>query len=258
MSLPCLYLYGVVRAGTEIPADLPGIDGEGSVSTINGGRLGALVGHTSRDGFESDEPPDPAWVVPRALNHEFVVEQMLQRGPILPVRFGALFSTRDAVAAWTALNHDAIARFLDHVADKQEWTLKIQVETDAALDTLVDRDPAWSEKARRLPASAGARYFQEKRLREEARQHVRLQARAATETVRRAACALAEERILVARKSDQPGVEPVASLAYLVPRDQVADLLNQARRVAAESACLRLIPSGPWPPAHFCPPLRES
>jgi len=249
------YLHGVMRAGTEIPAGLTGIEDDAPVCAVDCGRLVALTSVVSRDGFESDGPADPAWVVPRALQHELVIETMLQRGPILPVRFGALFSTQEALAAWLAANQEAIIRFLDHVAGKEEWTLKVHVELEAALESLVAQDPVWAAKAGLLPASRGTRYFQEKRLREEARQHVRRAARVAVETVRIVARALAEERVLVPHKPDAQDVEPVLRSAYLVPSHLVSAFLDRVRQAAGATACLRLDPSGPWPPSHFCPLL---
>jgi hypothetical protein len=251
------YLYGVMRAGIEIPSDLSGIDADHSVGVITCGQLAALTSVVPLDDFESDEPADPAWIVPRALRHELLIEKMLSRGPILPVRFGALFSSRTALATWVSFNHEAIVRFLDHVAGKEEWTLKVDVLMEAAFETLIALDPAWALKARLLPASPGARYFHEKRLREEARRDVRERARVATEMVRMAACALAEERVLVPKKPDGHDVEPVAHLAYLVPCERVSTLWDQVAQATGNIACLRLIPSGPWPPSHFCPPLLQ-
>jgi hypothetical protein len=249
------YLYGIVRADTEIPAGLPGLEADAPVRALHCGPLTALFSLVPRDDFETEAPADPAWIVPRALRHEHLIEKVGLLGPILPVRFGALFSTRDALEAWLSFNNDVILRFLDHVAGKDEWAVRVDALLDRALEALVEQDPEWALKARLLPVSPGTRYFHEKKLRDQARQQVRQMARNATERVRHAARALAEERILVPRKPDQPDVEPVAHLAYLVPRGVVPALLEQWRQATGNAPCLRLVPSGPWPPAHFCPPL---
>ena len=150
-----------------------------------------------RADFESDEPADPAWVVPRALRHELLIEKMASHGPILPVRFGALFSTPDALAAWMSLNHEAITRFLDHVAGKEEWTLKVNVETGTSLR---DLDRARSRRGRTRRGDCrrrpGTRYFHEKRLRDEAQASMSRRERARDRNGATAARALAEERVL--------------------------------------------------------------
>ena len=109
--------------------------------------LAVVTSVVERDVFESDAPSDPEWVVPRVLRHERVVETVLSRGPILPVRFGALFATRQALMAWVAANRAAISGFLDHVSDKEEWTVRIHVELGTALDILMAREPDWIARA---------------------------------------------------------------------------------------------------------------
>ena len=153
------YLYGVMRAGAELPSRLVGIDDD-PVDFLVRGQLAALYSVVPRDDFESAAPTDPAWVVPRALRHEQVVETMHATGPILPVGFGALFSTPEA--PWLAgyrLNDEAIGRFLDHVAGKEEWTLKVHVDLDLALESLIAHDPAWAEQSPEAACVAGGALF---------------------------------------------------------------------------------------------------
>ena len=39
---------------------------------------------------------DLAWVAPRALRHEEVILTVMEQGPVLPVRFGTVFSSLDS------------------------------------------------------------------------------------------------------------------------------------------------------------------
>ena len=165
------YLYGIMRAGTEIPAGLPGIDDDAPVCAFDCGRLAASTSLVPRDGFESDGPADPAWVVPRALRHELLIEKMLAPGPILPVRFGALFSTtqrtRGPGCRSTATRSPCSSTMSPA---RKSGRSRFRSRLEAAFETLIARDPAWAEKARSAWRLApGTRYFQEKRLREEAR-----------------------------------------------------------------------------------------
>ncbi|MFI5456041.1 MAG: GvpL/GvpF family gas vesicle protein [Isosphaerales bacterium] len=255
MSRLGTYLYGVMRAGTESPEGVRGIEADTPVCVLDCANLAVVTSLVPLDAFEGDGPEDPAWVVPRALQHEVVIETMMARGPILPVRFGTLFTTPAAIAELVAANREAVARFLDHVADKEEWTLKVHVELGSALESLVMDDPAWAQRVGRLSASPGTRYFQEKRLREEARQEVRRAARAVALQVHTVARGLAEERVLAPRRPDRQDVEPVLHSAYLVPRPSVPAFLDRVQQAAGAMSSLRLAPSGPWPPSHFCPLL---
>ena len=78
MSGDSTYLYGVVRAVTEVPPGLQGID-DGAVCAINCGDLAAIFSVVPRDDFESDKAADPAWVVPRALRHDYPTISMFCR-----------------------------------------------------------------------------------------------------------------------------------------------------------------------------------
>jgi Gas vesicle synthesis protein GvpL/GvpF len=257
MSQRVTYLYGITRSGTELPDEVPGIEDDAPIEVFDCDGLAAVISDVERAGFESDDPSDPEWVVPRALRHELVVETVLNRGPILPVCFGALFATRQALGSWIDANRGAISRFLDHVSDKQEWTIKMIVELGSALESLAARDPGWAARALGLSSSPGARYFQEKQLRAEAQRHVRQSALAAAERLRTELCGLADERLLAPRKPDRADVEHVLHSAYLVPRQSVAAFLEWVDQIEKTTACSRLEPSGPWPPSHFCPRLED-
>jgi hypothetical protein len=47
----------------------------------------------------------------------------------------------------------------------------------------------------------------------------------------------------------------VSTLAFLVPRDGVGDFLARVAPVAARAADVAVVPTGPWAPSSFAPPL---
>lgn len=257
MSNYITYLYGLTRSGTEIPDGLLGIEDRSPIQVLECGELAAVTSVVELDVFESDAPSDPQWVVPRALRHEHVVETVLSRGPILPVRFGALFATRQALETWVDVNRAAISGFLDRVSDKEEWAVKIHVELGTALDTLMRREPDWAARGRDLCASPGTRYFQEKRLRADAERRVRQTARVAAERFRADVRRLAEERLLTPRQAERTDTEHVLHAAYLVPRQSVTTFLELIKQAGKGTACLGVAFTGPWPPSHFCPRLEQ-
>ncbi len=251
------YVYGVIPKGVAPAASLPGIDDESPVRVADYPQMAALVSDVSLDAFESDAAAETGWIIPRALRHERVVDALARLGPILPVRFGAVFATREALDSWMVSNERAVRLFLDSVRDKEEWTLKVNLELKRALECLVAVNLAWAEKVAGMSRSPGTRYFQEKTLRVLAQQHMQIQARAAVDRLRTNLSELADERLLALRKPEQCGIEPVMHAAYLVPRDSVAGFLGLVRQAADDAPCLTLLPAGPWPPSHFCPQLLE-
>jgi hypothetical protein len=55
------------------------------------------------------------------------------------------------------------------------------------------------------------------------------------------------------RRRDPAGLS--SSLAFLVPRDGVADFLARVAPVAARAGAVAVVPTGPWPPSSFAPRL---
>ena len=263
-----VYLYGFVPRGTTLDLGrLEGIDESGPVRALDLGGSTAVVVDVDLDAFEmamTNGPnggPDPDWVVPRALRHERVLDVVLDRSPVLPVRFGALFSSVGALAAMAAEHDAAIALFLESLGDKREWSLRGYVDLDAAADRLLEADPELSARRARLPDAPGARYFQEKKLREDARREARRAASAAPSAVRRALRAVATDvRTLPLRSDEDPRREMILHEAVLLARGTEPVALADAERAATEavSGLLTLEPTGPWPPFHFCPGLDGS
>lgn len=64
------------------------------------------------------------WVAPRALRHEEVVIAAMEQGPVLPVRFGTVFSSLVAVTEALRLRQDVFEKFFQNTAGMNEWILK--------------------------------------------------------------------------------------------------------------------------------------
>ena len=248
------YLYGFARSGTPVPEDLAGIEEGMPVRVLELACLTAVVSEVPVEPFESDAMTDLAWLVPRAVRHERLLESVRAGGPVFPVRFGALFSTREALESWASANRESIDGFLRHVADKDEWTITINLEVGSALDSLAAADPVWAARARTGVFSRYAIFSGKTVARGRAR-HARKRGRDAADRVRGAVHTLAEERLLAPRRPAVADLEPVLHAAYLVPRPAVSEFHERARRAAGNLECTRLECSGPWPPSHFCPPL---
>jgi hypothetical protein len=51
------------------------------------------------------------------------------------------------------------------------------------------------------------------------------------------------------------GSNLAASVAFLVPRAEVADFLTRIAPIASRAIGVAVVPTGPWPPYSFVPPL---
>ena len=275
-----LHLCCLARAGLPAPSRQVGTASAREtpdVSVVEVDGLAAIATPVALEAFSGAAGErnlqDPAWLIPRACAHEEAIEAVMQAGPVLPVRFGAVFSSRDALADFVAAHGRDIRRFLNYVADKEEWGVKVFGDLGRMREHLLAADPAFAERRRRLPATPGARYFQEKRLAADADRAVRLRCRAAAEEVQAAVHGAVVDlcRLRVqanpqsaTRSSETPtgvrnpqSMEMVLNLAVLVHRERIADFRRQVERLAAgrSEQGMSMTASGPWPPFNFCPAL---
>jgi hypothetical protein len=260
-----LYLYGFIpRAGNLELSGINGIDADGPVRALDLGSSRAVVGSVRVEAFEAamssgvDGGPDPSWIIPRALKHQAILGEVLDRSPVLPARFGTLFSSTEALEGLAKTHQRAIARFFDDLGDRREWSLRGYHDPDGAVELLLEADPNLSSRRRALPESPGTRYFLEKKLREEARRVAAEAARHAADEVRRALRALTGDvRSLPLRGVEAPGREMVLHETFLLPPAATAEALAAVEWASASTVAglLTLEPSGPWPPFHFCPDL---
>jgi hypothetical protein len=252
-----VYLYCFTPPG--VPAEPP--DGESSGrGRLIAGEVAAVFSTVPLADWQGPAAEahlqDSQWVIPRALAHEQVIEKHLARGPVLPVRFGAIFSSEAALLEFMRPRLGEISQFLDRMRELEEWSLKGYLHSEAAEQWVALSDPALAERRQRLPAAPGARYFQEKRLQAEIQERARQLGRTLAESLAADLTAPAVEvRPLGSRPPDDSGREMILHAALLLPRVSVGAFRDYAERVQAahRDRGLTLEITGPWPPFNFCP-----
>lgn len=206
---------------------------------------------------------DIAWLGPRALQHESVIESVMAHGPVLPLRFGSLFSSAAALQAWLEAAAPRICEFLSgDAAACEEWAIKGWLHPEQAAAARLAADPRFQA----LPAAPGARYLREQKLRQEIERSVRAWARGVGEELvgglHELGVAARPLRVLGGQAGKQGGGRPeeaVFHFALWVPRARLAQigqrLQSQQAELAAQGLTLDL--TGPWPPYSFCPQLGD-
>lgn len=261
-----VYLYCFTRRGAVREIKAAGVDERGTVTTLETGAAAAVFSAVPLCEFAGDGAPSKAqdlqWIIPRACQHERVIEEVMRTAPVLPVRFGTVFSSAAVLEKFVAERGAEVARILDRLSDKEEWAVKGFVDLDRAKEWLMASDPILAECRRRLPEAPGARYFQQKSLDAKAEEAVRLWRRGVIDHVR---ALLAPHAVDACPLRPQPknltgcDAEMIFNAAYLLLRSDIDTFREQVARVGALYAGqgLTLEVSGPWPPYNFCPPLRE-
>ena len=263
MNDTAVYLFGFARLEPVRGFVYAGFEEIGTAGPWEIEGLAVLVSPVPQGAIESGltrEPPDPSWIVPRALHHERVIEAALAKAPVLPVRFGCVFSSQEALEGVVRQHRDPIEAFLHDIVDLEEWSLKAYLDLGQAEQVLLETDPVLSPRYRGLPTSPGTRYFLEKRLRASARDEARRAGRKAAARVRHAVMETGvRHQVLSAQGEDGGGRELLLKLALLIPRGRLDEVFATAEGAPAEAGAVPLVleRSGPWPPYHFCPSLGE-
>lgn len=259
-----LYLFCLARLSLlPQPLEGHGLEARNPLAVASLGDLAAVYCTVSRDEFSGPDSEsrlqDLSWVGPRVCRHQEVVEAVMRRSPVLPARFGTLFSSRERLHEVLRVHHDAVLEFLDQMAGQEEWAVKGMLDRARALEAHLN-----VLLAREAPGLAGLtpgrRYLAEQRLRGEAEKelHRWLRKAGAGLAAELQDCALRQcQRPLPERGGNGSPRETVLNWAFMVPIPAAA-----AFKARIEAANRRHAPwgleftcTGPWPPYSFCPTL---
>ncbi len=257
-----VYLYCFANPALVSTVEAMGVDGKNPVFLLTYRDVCAVASLVSSEEFEGESAENRmgelTWVGPLACRHEDVVEQVMLRSPVLPVRFGTIFGSNESLEDRLKKHHDAIRHFLDTVSGKDEWAVKVLLDRGRAicpyfrqvLDA-VDADES---------LSPGALYLEQRRMRSGSKEALnrRLEeiCKNTGEQLGRIAVELRVRKTL-AREALGNGVEMIGNWAFLVSRDSAPDFCALACEANGTVPGLVFEVSEPWPPYSFCPSLEE-
>jgi hypothetical protein len=209
-----IYLYGIAPRVTDLPRTR-GIDGA-PLQTVDTEPLSAVCSAHERLDLRLDE--QSAW------EHERVVEELMELGPVLPARFGTTFESASAVRLALEREVETLECGLARVCGCVELAVRV----------------------RTLPADeAGARGDGARFVSDMLQAHQRREA-ILTRTVEplRAVAVSSRESATASRDA---GV----SVSYLVRAHDVDRFCAEVRRIQQENRQLALSCTGPWAPYSF-------
>jgi len=162
-------------------------------------------------------------------SHEAVVEHLMRRGPVLPLRFGTMLGDERALRAILRERREDLASGLERVRGRVELSVRV----------------LGAPAAERPQTKDGGRAYLMAR-----REAYRRAERAAGE-VHKPLAALAHDARLRA-----PAPPPaILAAAYLVDRPRVGAFKARVGALAAARADASIVGTGPWPPYSFVPEL---
>lgn len=200
---------------------------------------------------------DPKWLLPKIKRHEEIVRSVT--GPVIPVKFGILYTSRERVLTVLRSGYAALYAFLEFVRDKEEWGVKVYADDGVIQRRVADFSEPLQELDRRLSsATPGEAYLLGRKRADLVQQEAKsLFDRLADEIYHQVLPFSVEGRrsALLSRRATGKEGEMILNAAFLLRKSEVTRFTEQLDVLAArhERHGLSLEVSGPWPPYNFCP-----
>ena len=235
------YVFGVADAGLAVERE--------GLQLVREGPLAALVAPVDPNEFTEEQLNDRPWLEEKVLAHEGVLSRYLRDGPVVPLRFGAIYRRLDDVVELLDERRDELTEDLERVRGRVELGVKGWIERARLEETLAQKRTA-------SHASAPGRAYLE---RKQVERDVAAEASALLADVARSAHARLTELAVdaVVSRPQPPELtgrteQMFLNTAYLVPaeddtlRREVAALDEQHRELGVSFET-----TGPWPPYNF-------
>jgi hypothetical protein len=138
------YVYGIVGSDVEVRPNTKGLgDPPSTVEVVRDGEVAALVSQVDLD-RPLGQPDD-------LLAHQRLLDDTIVAAPVLPIRFGAVLDSRDAVIhELLEPQEEAFAEALADLDDELQYVLYAQYEERPLIRDIVEADPEIGELAGQL------------------------------------------------------------------------------------------------------------
>ena len=127
-----VYVYGVARSDLVLPENLVGVRGA-QVRICEIGAIAAVVSNIDVDVIRAERKNLSA--------HQAVQTAIAKDADVLPVAFGMISDSEDALCALLADNEDVLVGELDRVAGRVEMTVRLRWQQEDTFRIFVERFP---------------------------------------------------------------------------------------------------------------------
>jgi hypothetical protein len=258
------YVYGIVEGDSSQPVEgLPeeGIDPAYPVYALPYQGIQAVVSRVSLQEFGQERLEanlnDIKWVEAKVCAHQGVLEAVLARRTLIPMKFCTIYRSEERVQEMLAQYHADLANTLSRLAGKQEWGVKVYFDREALaqkVDEISDKVKAL--KSKMATKSSGAAYFLKKKLEETIAEEIE---RLSDEAAQRSHDLLSSQadastiNSLQSKEITGRKEEMLLNGVYLVAEDTLAAFRIQLADLEKEYGDLgfHYEMTGPWPPYNF-------
>ena len=249
-----LYVYAVTR--DAIAPEVDGVDGTRHFGTVTIDGIGAVFTPVSGEAFSQEaidaRAGDLEWLGAIGYRHQDVVSDLMKRTAIVPLRAFTLFSSEEALRAFLDEQREMLAKMLERLDGKQEWTLRVEFDPARWSESLTSRvAPLGALQDEIASAAPGKAFLLRKKFDDEKKKASHAAEQDVLAEIERLVIeSLACETIAETRER-RDGAFP--QINVLLNRDEEALLqelhAKMAERYEPEGVTLGL--TGPWPPYTF-------
>ena len=108
---------------------------------------------------------DINWIAPQAAIHQKVIQEVDKLAPLLPTKFGTLFSAIPVIHSFLNKHEATIKEFFRTTANSKEWVLKGRLLKEQYVESVFNQRVASHQT--NLSLKEGTRYLQEKKIKSE-------------------------------------------------------------------------------------------
>jgi hypothetical protein len=129
-----IYVYGILPADIEVAAGIPGVgEHPGLLRDVRFNGLAALISEVDSSGWLGS-PAD-------LRTHQEILDATAAEVPVVPLRFGTILASEDAVAEdLLGAHHDEFTAALDQLEGRTEFQVKGRYVKDAVLAEVLSQD----------------------------------------------------------------------------------------------------------------------
>jgi hypothetical protein len=239
---PGLYVYGVVETGSlsgavttpGITGDLPSlVDVDGLTAVVCGVDVAEFEGEALERNVAS-----PEWLEQKVRAHEAVLEDVLERAAVVPMRFGAIFSSPEGLRRMMTEHAEALRAALARVRGRTEWGVKLHCDASRLAGSIAGGS---SE------AGSGRGYLMQRKAQLDAGARAAEAAAEVAAQTHQALAELADEAVLSVGRTNE-----VLNGAYLVRDDGRGAFMRRVEELQrAHEDAFAFEVTGPWPPYNF-------
>jgi len=249
-----IYVYAITRE--PVTPETEGIDQTRRFGAASIDGISAVFTAVKDEEFSQEtidrRAADLEWLGAIGYRHQAVVQDVMKRTAMVPLRAFTLFSSEEALRAYLHENAAMLRSALDRLDGKQEWTLRVEVDPQRWSDALVARVDSLRELQQQIDASApGKAFLLRKKLDDEKKRASHAAEEALVGEIERAVLDRLRCDTVAESRERREGAFP--QINVLIDRDEEAKLQELHEllmdRYSGEGVALAL--TGPWPPYTF-------